>query len=258
MARFGFNIKSKVADAIRDGRWVWPEAWRSVYPILFQLRPLSLSTMQDKVVWMNSNGKLIPFSSKEVWESIRMRDQKTVWSKLIWSSFNIPKHAFVCWLIFKKKLLTQDRILRWNNTVTGSMNQMCCLLCYSGLETHEHLFFECSYSKSVWFKVRCKIGMDSVLEAWEDIVSRLISTVGSKSVYDVAGRLVVAAAAYAIWSERNSRFFSNKLRPPELIANGIISTVRAKLISFKYKRTLNVKRFLEEWKMDKEDFLNEE
>ncbi|XP_022014981.1 uncharacterized protein LOC110914501 [Helianthus annuus] len=189
MARFGFSIKSKVADAFRDGRWVWPEAWRSVYPILFQLRPLNLSTLRDKVEWMNSNGKLVPFSSKE---------------------------------------------------------------------THEHLFFECSYSKSVWFKVRCKIGMDSVIESWEDIVSRLISKAASKSVYDVAARLVVAAMAYNIWSERNSRFFSNRLRPPELIADGIISTVRAKLFSFKYKQTPNVMRFLDEWKMGKADLWKED
>ncbi|KAJ0584654.1 hypothetical protein HanLR1_Chr05g0180511 [Helianthus annuus] len=30
-----------------------------------------------------------------------------------------------------------------------------------------------------------------------------------------------------------------------------------KLISFKYKQTTKVKRFLEEWKMDKEDFLDD-
>ncbi|XP_022033486.1 uncharacterized protein LOC110935408 [Helianthus annuus] len=259
MARYGFSVRSKITEAFIDGQWVWPEDWRCVYPTLFQLRPLMLSDMQDRVLWMNYDGKLVPFTSKEVWDAIRIRDQPKPWSKVVWSSFNIPKHSFMCWLIFKNKLWTQDRIMRWNHSVTGSMNLMCCLLCYSGLETHEHLFFECPYSKSVWHKVRQKVDMHSVIESWGDISAWLISRAKSKSVFSVASRLVVAAAAYAIWSERNSRFFSNRLRPPEqMAAELIINTVRTKLIFFRYKQTSNVKRFLEEWKMDNEDFLDEE
>ncbi|KAJ0600035.1 putative reverse transcriptase zinc-binding domain-containing protein [Helianthus annuus] len=164
----------------------------------------------------------------------------------------------MCWLIFKKKLWTQDRIMRWNHLVTGSMNLMCCLLCQSDLETHEHLFFECSYSKSVWHKVRHKVEMNSVKESWEEISASLITKANSKSVFAVASRLVVAAAAYSIWSERNARFFSNRLRPPEQLADRIVSTVRTKLFSFRYKQTSNVKRFMEAWKLDKADFLEED
>ncbi|XP_022032624.1 uncharacterized protein LOC110933726 [Helianthus annuus] len=257
MARYGFSVKSKIKDAFIDGQWVWPEDWRSVFPTLFQLRPLMLSETQDRILWMKHDGKLAPFSSKEVWDAVRVRDQPKSWAKVVWSSFNIPKHSFLCWLIFKKKLWTQDRILRWNHAVTGSMNLMCCLLCYSEIETHEHLFFECPYSKSVWHKVRQKAYMESVQDSWDDISAWLISRAKSKSVVSIAGRLVVAAAAYAIWCERNSKFFNNRLRP-EKVADFIIDTVRAKLISFKYKQTTKVKRFLEEWKMDKEDFLDDD
>ncbi|XP_022026033.1 uncharacterized protein LOC110926617 [Helianthus annuus] len=258
MARHGFTIKSKVTEAFIDGRWEWPEEWRNEYPVLFQLRPLSISDMQDRRLWMNSDGKLVPFTSKEVWNVIRTREQPKLWSKVVWSSFNIPKHSFMCWLIFKKKLWTQDRIMRWNHLVTGSMNLMCCLLCQSDLETHEHLFFECSYSKSVWHKVRHKVEMNSIKESWEEISASLIAKANSKSVFAVASRLVVAAAAYIIWSERNARFFSNRLRPPEQLADRIVSTVRTKLFSFRYKQTSNVKRFMEAWKLDKADFLEED
>ncbi|XP_022024172.1 uncharacterized protein LOC110924477 [Helianthus annuus] len=209
MARFGFSVKSKVAEAIQNGVWVWPDEWRTRYPVLFQLLPLTLSNEQDRVTWRNSEGKLVPFASKEVWESIRIRKDPVAWSRIVWSSFNIPKHVFMCWLIFKRKLWTQDRILKWNHMVTSSMNQMCCLLCYVGLETHDHLFFQCSYSRSVWWNVRLKVGMDSVQETWEDISSWLVPRAKSRDIYSVAGKLVVAAASYAIWCERNTRFFSN-------------------------------------------------
>ncbi|XP_022003170.1 uncharacterized protein LOC110900593 [Helianthus annuus] len=215
MARYGFSIKSKVAEAIHNGVWSWPEEWRSVYPSFFQLQPLSLSSVKDRVLWLSSEGKLVPFSSKKVWESIRIGDILAAWSKVVWSSFNIPKHAFICWLIFKRKLWTQDRILQWNHRVTGSMNQMCCLLCYADLETHDHLFFQCNYSRSVWCSVRNKVGMNSVHESWDEISSWLVPRANSKAIYAVASKLLVAAAAYTIWTERNSRFFSNRLRPPE-------------------------------------------
>ncbi|XP_022019843.1 uncharacterized protein LOC110919900 [Helianthus annuus] len=258
MARYGFSIKSKIKDAFIDGQWVWPEDWRSVFPTLFQLRPLVISELQDKILWKKHDGKLVPFSSKEVWDAVRVRDQPKAWAKVVWSSFNIPKHSFLCWLIFKRKLWTQDRILRWNHAVTGSMNLMCCLLCYSEIETHEHLFFECQYSSSVWHKVRQKACMESVQHSWDEISAWLVARAKSKSVESIAGRLVVAATAYAIWCERNSKFFNNRLRPPEKVADFIIDTVRAKLIAFKYQHTTKVKKFLEEWKMDKEDFLDDD
>ncbi|XP_022032480.1 uncharacterized protein LOC110933573 [Helianthus annuus] len=258
IARYGFSVKTKVTDVIEHGLWTWPDAWRDVYPVLFQLQPLNNSSADDQILWRNSEGKLVYFTSKVVWNSIRIREQQKDWSKLVWSSFNIPKHAFTCWLILKRKLWTQDRILQWNHKVTGSMNQMCCLLCYAGLESHEHLFFQCAYSKEVWNHVRSRVGMSSVQEQWEDIISWLIPKANSKSVSAIVSKLVVAASAYSIWSEINTRFFSNRLRPPEQLSEFILSTVRSKLMSFKYKATDNVRRLLEEWKIDRVEYFEEQ
>ncbi|XP_022039212.1 uncharacterized protein LOC110941809 [Helianthus annuus] len=121
MARYGYNVTSKVADVIENGNWNWPEAWRNVYPVLFQLPSVNLSNSQDQVLWWNSEGKIVPFASKEVWNTIRIRDQQKDWSKFVWSAFNIPKHAFLCWLIIKRKLWTQDRILQWNRKILKRM-----------------------------------------------------------------------------------------------------------------------------------------
>ncbi|XP_022015034.1 uncharacterized protein LOC110914555 [Helianthus annuus] len=151
-----------------------------------------------------------------------------------------------------------DRILQWNRKVHGSMNQMCCLLCYANLETHEHLFFQCSYSDKVWNLVRSKVGMNMVDERWDDIVEWLIPRAKSRAIRMVASRLVVAASAYGIWRERNARFFSNRVRPPEQISEIILDTVRTKLISFKFKANNDVRSFLEEWKIDGVEFFNED
>ncbi|XP_022003153.1 uncharacterized protein LOC110900576 [Helianthus annuus] len=68
MARYGYNVKSKIADVLENGVWAWPDEWRSTYPILFQLQACHLSNAKDQVLWRNLEGKLVPFTSKEVWD----------------------------------------------------------------------------------------------------------------------------------------------------------------------------------------------
>ncbi|XP_022003120.1 uncharacterized protein LOC110900540 [Helianthus annuus] len=198
---------------------------------------------------MNSEGNLVSFESKEVWAVIRTRGHAVEWSNIVWSRFNIPEHAFISWLILKRKLWTQDRILHWNHTVTGSMNQMCCPLCFAGIETIDHLFFECKYSKMVWYKVCERGDMSRVSEKWDDIMQWLVPIATRRSIEAVTNKLLVAASAYFIWMERNAIFFNNQLRPPEQIVELILHTVRTKLLSFKYKASANVNRFLEKWNM---------
>ncbi|XP_022004515.1 uncharacterized protein LOC110902083 [Helianthus annuus] len=241
-----------MANVIRGGIWQWLEAWRDTFPILFQLNPISLVTnKQDVTLWKDSSGNLKPPTSKMVWESVRSRGQEVAWSLVVWSSFNIPKHSFHSWLIFRRKLWTQDRIRSWNCKVTGSMNMMCCMLCNKGMDSHEHLFFECEYSLIiVWTSIKSKSSMKEIQGSWEDIMAWMIPRSKSRSLNAVIAKLIVKVAAYFIWQERNARFFNNQLRPPEQITNIIENIVRLKLQSFKYKDTTHVRRIMEEWKLD--------
>nr|GEW34657.1 ribonuclease H-like domain-containing protein [Tanacetum cinerariifolium] len=52
----------------------------------------------------------------------------------------IPRHAFILWFACKKRLLTQDRMDRWNDR--GELN---CAFCKNQKDSHSHLFFECDY-----------------------------------------------------------------------------------------------------------------
>ncbi|KAJ0521447.1 putative reverse transcriptase zinc-binding domain-containing protein [Helianthus annuus] len=176
------------------------------------------------------------------------RDQQTSWHNLIWSSFNLPRHAFVSWLIFRRKLSTQDRIQAWFKA-SGSMNLMCCLLCQRGVESHIHLFFECAYSSRIWCSLRGKGGMNHIQGKWDDIAEWLIPEATSKSAKTVIAKLLLTAMAYYIWQERNVRFYKNQLRPPEKVEELIVETIRLKLHSFKFKKNDRVRRILEEWKI---------
>ncbi|XP_021971343.1 uncharacterized protein LOC110866503 [Helianthus annuus] len=58
------------------------------------------------------------------------------------------------------------------------------------------------YSLQVWNLVRSKGGMDSVGPFWDDIVEWMAARVHSKSAANYVSKLVLAAASYFIWQER--------------------------------------------------------
>ncbi|XP_022018820.1 uncharacterized protein LOC110918847 [Helianthus annuus] len=127
------------------------------------------------------------------------------------------------------------------------MNMMCCLMCYENNDSHNHLFFECNYSTQVWIKVCGKGGMNTVSPEWEAIVSWLAARASSKSAINFISRLIVAASIYFVWQERNARIFKNQTRPPDVLSDLIVQTIRYKLMGVKFKESSNVRRLLESW-----------
>ncbi|GJT07532.1 retrotransposon protein, putative, ty1-copia subclass [Tanacetum coccineum] len=63
-------------------------------------------------------------------------------------------------------------------------------------------------------------------------------------------RIVVAATSYYIWLERNGRLFKKKSSTPGQIVDVIFSTVRLKLVTFKFKKMSTRPRLLlDQWKI---------
>ncbi|XP_022003148.1 uncharacterized protein LOC110900572 [Helianthus annuus] len=243
----GFDLSSKVSDVYANNLWRWPDAWRDLFPVLNQLDCLVLNpNKSDKFKWRFGD-QIHDFSLFRAWDSVRHQEEQVNWSNIVWFSQCIPRHAFLMWLIMRRKLLTQDKILSWDLSRRKNMNMLCCLLCYANHDSHEHLFFECEFSSQVWVMVRSKVGMDMVPAKWNDIVLWLRDRAKSKSVSDYVTRLLVAASAYFIWQERNARLFKNQMRPPEAVRDLITQQVRYKLMGAKLKDCVNVRRVLGEW-----------
>jgi hypothetical protein len=117
--------------------------------------------VEDRFCWKDGNFTC-DFSTYAVWNSIRYRLPEVDWVNIVWFSQCIPKHAFLVGLIMRGKLLTQDRLLSWNTSTHRNMNMMCCMLCYSNIDSHSHLFFGCKYSARIWDCVRAKAYMNDV------------------------------------------------------------------------------------------------
>ncbi|XP_021996307.1 uncharacterized protein LOC110893509 [Helianthus annuus] len=251
----GFSLHDSVKDVWADGSWKWPTAWRDLFPVLIQLDNLQLNpNSRDRFLWKDGD-KSYDHSSACVWQSIRARETEVDLVNVVWFSQCIPRHAFLMWLIMRRKLLTQDKILQWDLTRRKNMNMMCCLLCFENNDSHEHLFFECKFSAQIWCSVRDKVNMGTVDPKWIDVTNWLLARGASKSVFNYSSRLIVAASAYFIWQERNTRLFKNQTRPPDIIISLILQTVRYKLMGAKYKRMDKVRRFLELWDIHDDSML---
>ncbi|GJX32773.1 hypothetical protein Tco_0242628 [Tanacetum coccineum] len=155
--RAGFSVHSKISDIINQGAWAWPSEWQVKYPILANIDVPTLSTATDGIVIRNLNNKEEDASVLAIWECIRPRSNEVEcneveWFRVVWFSLQIPRHAIHLWLVIQRKLKNQDMLRQWD--VSNSNLHMLCLLCDSTPNSHEHLFFECTFSSRVWDKLK--------------------------------------------------------------------------------------------------------
>ncbi|GKA61771.1 hypothetical protein Tco_0761290 [Tanacetum coccineum] len=233
--RAGFTLSSKVKDAVSNGNWSWPGEWYTKYPILNSLVVPSLMNMEDWLEWHNRLGVIKPFSVSAVWNCIRPRAALVDWYNVVWFANCIPRHAFHMWLVAKRRLKTQDRLRHWD--VNGNTMSVHCPLCDGQPDSHEHLFFECVFSKHVWDAMKVLAGLPNVIGSISVIVDVLIPIVQRRTIPSVVAKLVVAACSYHIWEERNVRLFTNQKRTHVQVTDKIKSCIRLKLLSCVFKKS---------------------
>ncbi|GKB91561.1 reverse transcriptase domain, reverse transcriptase zinc-binding domain protein [Tanacetum coccineum] len=148
------------------------------------------------------------------------------------------------------KLKTQDRLRQWDVGPSIDLNLLRCPLCDLVPDSHDHLFFECAFSSQVWSKVRVLCGMDSIPPRLIDVTTFINPISKGKTAVSILSRLVLAATSYYIWLERNGRLFKKKTSSPDQIVDVIISMVRLKLVTFKFKKMSTRSRLLlDQWKI---------
>ncbi|GKB36263.1 putative reverse transcriptase domain-containing protein [Tanacetum coccineum] len=150
ITREGFHLKNVVADLIVNGAWAWPHSWLHKAPDLGLIAAPALDVSQHDIrQWRDRNGNLSQFSVAKAWEAIRPRSNQVNWSRLVWFSHNIPRHAFHLWLVMRNGLKTHDRMRQWDVGPNVDLNTLRCTLCDAKQDSHSHLFFECTFSSTV-------------------------------------------------------------------------------------------------------------
>ncbi|GJW39768.1 hypothetical protein Tco_0065613 [Tanacetum coccineum] len=157
-------------------------------------------------------------------EALRPRGFEVSWWKVVWFSHNIPRHSFHMWLVMKNSLKTHDRIRQWDVGPNVDIISLRCKF-YDSLA-----------------------GMDTILPILQNIITYLQPMAHQRNIKSVIGRLLIAAASYCIWMERNCRTFKNVRRTPEEVRDSIITIVRLKLLTCRFKNTTMVNELLARWK----------
>lgn len=197
---------------------------------IIALKGRGLNQEDDLRMWKKENGSYISeFLTSQTWGIIREKRQKVLWSKGVWFPEATPKFSFVTWLAIHNRLATGDRILKWNPQAVST-----CWLCKTALETRDHLFFECEYSKAVWRGLIKDLAGDERNCNWPQILQMLNMGLHER-VVTFLWRYCFQATIYAIWQERNIRRVGDAALPAFCITMRLDKLVRNRITALRRK-----------------------
>nr|GEZ05522.1 hypothetical protein [Tanacetum cinerariifolium] len=242
-------IQEFIWSCIGDGRttFTWFDKWCDVGPLsnIISSRDITRAGF-NHAFKVHDYGMGKPFSVYNVWDSIHPRDNLVPWCDLVWFHACILRHAFNMWLILKQRLRTQDCLRSWEVNFDLTV---VCPLCETHPDSHEHLFFDCPFSQQVWSRVQQNAGLTGAGPSLATIITYLLAIAKRKSSMSCIGKLVVAAAAYFIWHERNSRLFNKVKRSVTEVVDCILSNVRLKFLSCRFKKSRDAIMFARLWEI---------
>lgn len=233
----GFAVDTTVqhlVDTLHDG---WPAAWRARFPIL-ESSPLPLlrTGVADEHCWDlegNGHGTL---TVQSVYTSLAGHMPITPWWKAVWFKGHIPKHSFCLWTACLTRLPTLDRLAVWKEEPPV----LTCRLCGLVNESHNHLFFECSFSRQVWIQVMHKVQWEDFPCSWTPIVDALSDP--TLRPRRLEHQLVLAASVYVVWCERNQRIFRDTSKPVPHLVQLIMSAVLDRIAWKRRKKRMVIVR----------------
>ncbi|KAJ9536529.1 hypothetical protein OSB04_un000281 [Centaurea solstitialis] len=215
-----FNVATSVKqlmDTFHDG---WPDYWVTRFPNLANMNlPILQNDVQDVCSWnidANGNGN---FSVQRVYQALEGEQPLVPWWRSVWFKAHIPKHSFCLWTACLNRLPTQDRIAAWKDEPPD----MRCSLCGITRDSHNHLFFECSFSRQIWLQVMDKVHWVDFPCSWNGIVDALSDNSTAPKLLE--HKLALAASVYVVWCERNRRLFVGDSKPIPHLVRMILDSV---------------------------------
>ena len=171
--------------------------------INISLNLLPNSSLEDKWLWQPSSDGI--FSIKSAYKTLCLPGACVLWSKLVWNKKTIPRHNFILWLALNKKLYTLDKLNMWGITSSTS-----CYFCNAGVETHDHLFFLCPFSESVWHYVLQTLNFPSTFKTWQRVLNGLSQAPSNQSTEKWCSAFSAAIYQYM----ESQKFFTTRPTHP--------------------------------------------
>ncbi|XP_010519139.1 PREDICTED: uncharacterized protein LOC104798663 [Tarenaya hassleriana] len=183
------------------------------------------SNEEDHTLWkQGEEAYKNSFNTGTTWKQLRQPSPTVPWWKAVWFKRAIPKHALIQWQASLGRLSTKDRLHRW-----GLQAETLCNLCSAEEESHQHLFFECSFSSSLWLHFANRLGTEPPLRL-HLMPGWIEATDQGQNRYNHHRRTLTAitlqAAAYMLWRERNDRIFRSHGMPNDQLKHRLDRLVR--------------------------------
>ncbi|KAL9672679.1 hypothetical protein QQ045_028931 [Rhodiola kirilowii] len=156
------------------------------------------------------------FGVKDTYNMLTVHNETVDRFRLVWNSYNE-------WLVVQNKIMTIDRLSHW-----GVQTSNFCALCDTGIESRDHLFFECTYSQDVWSKVLGFLHIFPTFNRWDLLIPWF------KGMPQTRLKTKMSAAATTrvmngVWVARNKKIFREEVTPSARIIQETIWYLRMKL-----------------------------
>ncbi|XP_009150330.1 uncharacterized protein LOC103873689 [Brassica rapa] len=198
----GVPRTARVCDAVVQSRWTVRGQRSRQFHYLhsrIQREPVpDINRGNDVLLWKHSDDSYKPcFSSSRTWEQIRERKPTVFWGKSVWFAQGVPRFSFIVWLAVKNRLATGDRMRAWGL-------QQGCVLCGEPDETHDHIFFACPYSFTIWDKLANRLSGNRTDPDWT-ITLHFVAGNNLQIMDKILLKMVFQTSIYHIWKEGNGR-----------------------------------------------------
>ena len=186
--------------------------------VIMENQRLKFVDTEDIPLWKQKEGVYKHmFSTKRTWHLIRQAAPTVYWYAGVWFQYATPKDAFFTWLALLHNILTTgDRMVAWNLNIDPA-----CIFCQHGIESHNHLFFECPYTAVVWTKLTRGLLQQHFTMDWDGIIHLLVSNTLECRVRFLV-RYVLQTSLHSIWRERNERRHGSSTTPLHLWSDLLI------------------------------------
>ncbi|KAL0288760.1 UNVERIFIED_CONTAM: hypothetical protein Sradi_7089900 [Sesamum radiatum] len=215
------NIQAMNNALMGKHLWQWPsEHHIDIYDIITNL-PAIHSGAADAIIWNSSSGT---YSTETAYAIFSSPSSSVEWAPLLHGPFHTPRHNFILWLAILERLSTLDK--PWCN----STNQGCVLCDGYQTETHNHLFFCCSYTKAILHIIGSKLRFQWPYPDWKMGIKWASKKWRGSHLVNAAHRSLLAAVVYYIWKERNNRIFKGTSTSAEGVTKIIVEHMRSRIV----------------------------
>ncbi|CAN1131165.1 Putative ribonuclease H protein At1g65750 [Linum perenne] len=163
----------------------------------------------DKIIWhLGKAGHYTVQSGYRWWlhnvSDIGTYQQAGAWSKL-WAAKAPPKFKIMTWRLARNIVPTRSVLEQRHIDAPGE-----CGICEQGVESNNHLFFDCDFTRECWAKAGLEQFIADLRTRSDSFLERLTRLLEHSD----AGKIETAMAMlWSLWRERNARVWRNEKKP---------------------------------------------